>query len=431
MKILTVSVAPWVRSGYGHQAGHAWLQLKKHFGHDVRCYSYRGLIGQQIFWPDEHGVLVYPEGRTSQFGWDVLPFYVDDFEPDMILSLCDLFAFDEVKGFIAAEGWPWYHWIPTDTEPLSAPEYHILNATGIRPVAISAFGRKSLEQDGFNPLYVPHSIDTQNLWVPPSVQERKDARAVFGLRDDAFVIAMDAANEASADRKAFFEQFAAFAAFHARHENSVLFCHTMKNRHPAGLDLESIVRVLGIQDYVFFPFQQALAASAITYENLRNYLYWSADLATCASKAEGFGIPIVQFQACGVPVVVTNHGPMPELVAPGEYGGSKVPGQFSWSTLGSSKWKTPFISDLEDAYEQFYLAFRNDDIHPYRAAARAHSLQYDHAVIRDRFWAPALDQIQAEVASEGGFLRLARAPGSVSGRLEAAPDQEEEGPHSP
>lgn len=400
MKILTVSVAPWVPSGYGHQAGHAWLQLKNHFGHDVRCYSYRGLVGQQIMWPDQSGIMVYPEGRNTQFGWDLIPFYVDDFEPDMILSLCDLFAFDTVKGFIANEGWPWYHWCPTDTDPLSAPEYHILNATGIRPIAISAFGRDSFQNDGFDPLYVPHSIDTQELWVPPTSEQRAAARAQFGLPDDVFMIAMDASNEASADRKAHFEQLTAFANFHARHPNTVLFSHTIKNRHPIGLDLESVTRVLGIQDYVFFPSEQALGASAVSYTDLRNYLYWAADLATCASKAEGFGIPIVQFQACGVPVVTTNFGPMPELTAPGEFGGSKVPGQYSWSTLGSARWKTPSIDALEDAYEQFYLAFRQDDMQPYRAAARAHALAYDHEVIRDRYWAPALDVMQQEVANE-------------------------------
>jgi glycosyltransferase involved in cell wall biosynthesis len=38
------------------------------------------------------------------------------------------------------------------------------------------------------------------------------------------------------------------------------------------------------------------------------------------SISEGFGVPIIEAQACGVPVVVNNWTSMPELIIPGVTG---------------------------------------------------------------------------------------------------------------
>ena len=43
-------------------------------------------------------------------------------------------------------------------------------------------------------------------------------------------------------------------------------------------------------------------------------IYNAADIKLLASKGEGFGIPVIESQACGTPVVVTDFSAQPELV---------------------------------------------------------------------------------------------------------------------
>jgi glycosyltransferase involved in cell wall biosynthesis len=48
-------------------------------------------------------------------------------------------------------------------------------------------------------------------------------------------------------------------------------------------------------------------------------LYSAFDVALQATVAEGFGLPIVEAQACGTPVVTTAYGPQAEILQHGDY----------------------------------------------------------------------------------------------------------------
>jgi glycosyltransferase involved in cell wall biosynthesis len=393
--MLGVSVAPFVRnSGYGHQAGIVFPQFKE-LGWNPMVYAYRGLIGASIMWPGPDGVQIQPQGRRSAFGWEMIPYYHRMHEADCVFSLANLFIFDEVKNLIARDyGKTWFHWTPIDCDPIGAPDYNILNLTGITPIAMSEFGVQKLQEFGWeDPIYVPHSIDCSVFRPPASQAAKAEAKALMGVRPEVFVIGMNAANEAAHDRKAFNEQLTAFAAFHSRHPQTLLYMHTIANRHPTGLDLESMIRRLGIDDAVVFCDPDLYSSGGYTPEMLREQFYWICDLGTTASKGEGFGLPLVEFQACGVPVVTSNFGPMKELSAPGTDGAYRVPGQKAWSVLDSSYWQVPIIDDLESAYEQFHLQWRENDIMGCQQAARVHALNWDTDRVRKEFWVPALERM--------------------------------------
>lgn len=401
LNIFGVGVAPWVNSGYGKQLGFVlpWFASQ---GHRVRMYAYRGLIGAGLTWPRERTEMaapieVLPQGRMSHFGWEILPYYINDFKPDLIFSLHNLFAYDEIKSLIAQEGWNWHHWTPVDSSPLGAPDYHVLNITGIKPIAMTKFGQTQLADADLPAPYIPHSIDTAH-WIPPAEQERLAAREHLGIPEDTFVIGMNATNEASADRKGFWETLCAFQGFHSRHPNSLLFLHTVAYRHPIGLDIPSMLTRLELNDAVIFPGVDEYNAGAITDTDLRDRFYWVCDLGSACSRAEGFCLPAAEFQSCGVPIVVSNCSSLTEVSAPGQFGAFRVPVQPAWSTLDSSGWATPLISHIEDAYEMFYREWRSGEIEPYRVAARSHVLQYDHRRVTAEHWAPFLAAQQKEAS---------------------------------
>lgn len=52
-------------------------------------------------------------------------------------------------------------------------------------------------------------------------------------------------------------------------------------------------------------------------DNYLNYVYNSFDIHILPSCREGFGLPILEAMACGVPSIVTNYSSMPELVEDG------------------------------------------------------------------------------------------------------------------
>lgn len=73
----------------------------------------------------------------------------------------------------------------------------------------------------------------------------------------------------------------------------------------------------------FHPLDQAEAipsARLYTHEELRDLVYHTNSLYLCASDYEGTPNPALEAMACGVPVISTPVGNMPELVRNGETG---------------------------------------------------------------------------------------------------------------
>ena len=70
--------------------------------------------------------------------------------------------------------------------------------------------------------------------------------------------------------------------------------------------LEQHVRALGLQDQVHFP--------GHVMEEDRPLWYHAASLFVYPSRYEGFGLPVAEAMACGVPVVTSNVSSLPELV---------------------------------------------------------------------------------------------------------------------
>jgi len=74
-------------------------------------------------------------------------------------------------------------------------------------------------------------------------------------------------------------------------------------------------------------------------------LYNAADVFLSPSKGEGFGIPIIEAQACGAPVVVTDFTSMPELV---RWGVATKPDRLWWTAMNANQ-AIPSVGEIVDA----------------------------------------------------------------------------------
>ncbi len=161
---------------------------------------------------------------------------------------------------------------------------------------------------------IPHGVDT--AWFrPPAAEERARARRALGL-GSSFAVGAVGANSY---RKRYDLVLASFALFAAGEPGARLLIKTDRPVSREGRDLRADrVQVLS----------QELSADGM------RELYWALDLLLNLSEWEGFGLPVLEAMACGLPVVthrVQGPGelaPCAELVAedsePHEEGGSRL-----------------------------------------------------------------------------------------------------------
>jgi glycosyltransferase involved in cell wall biosynthesis len=393
---LLVSNAFWANTGYGTQISQLALRLKA-AGHKVALFANYGLGGSRTEW---NGIPVYPTA-IDPMGNDVIHGHAADWKADVVLILYDAFAFN---GHILRR-MPQYvcFWQPVDIEPLSKADAEQFRFSGAQPIAMSRFGERMLREgrdgQGFDPLYAPHGIDTDNLFVPPETitygelgavsrsQARDALREQEKLPKDAFLVGMNFHNK-DAVRKATWEQMSAFAIFHHRHPDTLLMLHTMPHPVMSGHDLLGMADFLGIGKACRWADPYSLLSGNYTQEDMAK---WYGRLAgrgvySGASSGEGFGVPLIEAAACGVPVVATDASAMTELAGPGWL----VSGQPHWHKDHQATWTVPDIGDLVAAYEEAYddgdAALRSD-------AARDFSQLYNADTVFDKYWVPVLAQL--------------------------------------
>jgi glycosyltransferase involved in cell wall biosynthesis len=140
-----------------------------------------------------------------------------------------------------------------------------------------------------------------------------------------------------------------------------------------GIDLYSIIDELGISDAVFYVDQTKFRFGLPTEYMV--IAYNAIDVLLNPSLGEGFGIPILEAESCGTPVIANDATSMTELVS--QAGGWLIRNQ-PFRTAIRSWWAMPQIESLVVAMEAAYLSWANQDQWKQRKeAARRFALQYD------------------------------------------------------
>lgn len=343
MKIMIHSNGPMVPSGYGQQTRLLMRQFTD-LGHEVAVSSYHGVTGSII---EVDGVPVYPAGRTK-FGMDTILAHAEHFGADLLLTLMDTYQLipivQGIKEWVQDRaGRRVACWTPVDCCPMSRADQHFFRMSEALPIAMSEYGLHQMQHAGLSDaVYVPHSIDTQIFRPITGLNVREQ----LGVPADAFVIGICAANR-DMFRKSFHEQFRAFDLHRRRHPDSQLWVHTIADgMGSGGYRLEEIVDDFGLSGSVRFTPAYVQVAGLMDDQDMAIWFNTINLLSNC-SYGEGFGLPIVEAQACGTPAVATDTSSMSELA---EY---LVDGEEWWNSFHRAWWRRPSIPQITAVYDLF------------------------------------------------------------------------------
>lgn len=388
-RVLLWSVDPRAATAYAEQCGQLALALKAR-GYDVA-------IGAMASKPKDagrpwHGMTVW-DVKDGQHGATHLKAKIRRHRADLVILLCDSFMLNApLVNEVTQEGTRLAYWAPVDAFnvrsgglPLMYRAFGRLAPRAV-PVAMSRFGERLFRHDGFDPLYVPHMLNPAFLKPPLTAEQRAWQRHLAGIPEDAFVITMLAANS-DLVRKNFTGTFDAFGR--AAQDNWLLLVHS-DMQHPQtstnSWDLVWLAEYYGIADKVRFADPERYNAAGYTPRDLALW-YSMGDLHTQCSMAEGFGIPLIEAQARGVPVVATDGSAMSELVG----AGWKVPGEPFMSPLIRAEWVNPPRQLIADTYRAAEWALKDGD---YSVMAREFAEQFSVERVMAEHWKPALEALE-------------------------------------
>lgn len=385
-KAITVaSNAPWAATGYGQQTSQLVTRLHAD-GIPVCVSATYGLDGTNQTW---NGIPVFGRGYDI-YSNDSIPLHsgiwaqqYPDHSP-LTITLFDVWVF---------QGPDWQalpniaSWVPIDHSPIPGNVEGWLRHQNVTPIAMSRFGERLMLDRDIECAYIPHAVE--KAYQPTDTTdiggEEVTGRMIMGIPEDAGHVTMIAAANKGVHpmRKCWAEMLVAWSVFADTHKDAWLYLHTELSAATGGIDLRVLLAASGAPMERVKWVNPVLYRTGLTHEAMAS-LYTAADVLLATSAGEGFGIPVVEAQRAGTPVIVSDFSAQPELVK----SGWTVKGQAQWNPNQQAWLYTPFIGGIKDALVQSYGHPRGID-----QTAIDGTAEYDADFVYATHWRQFLEMI--------------------------------------
>lgn len=381
LRIMWNSNAPWSNSGYAVEMRDLLYRLIKD-GWPVAEIAFSGLEGSPL---GLNGLTVYPK-MADTWGSDAMYYHAKHWGANVVFSMQDVWPLNpQFLQMLMNDKIPWIPWVPIDQTP--APMGVISNLRlANRIITFSKFGKLELQKKGFASKLILEGTDC-NIFQP---RDKKEARMKLGWQQDKFIFGMIGANKENPPRKGWQEALEAFKKFTDVHPDALLYIHS-NQWFPTGFPIMEYANYLGIRDKVF-----QIDQYTVTFHSNSQSIALIMNALDCLlepSMTEGFGLPIIEAQASGVPVIINECTSMPELIKEGITSEMcKVKHRMFSNQQGFIN-----FADSNSLYEKMELVFKNTPDF-YKDAARQWILDnFDIDKLVQNEWIPYLEELQKEL----------------------------------
>ncbi len=245
-------------------------------------------------------------------------------KPDVLLALGDAWMLNYIKDIPNRKTFKYIQYMPIDGGPI--PEYWLEWLYHIDQLVLYAnYGVEELSKvtDKIKPDMIYHG-NHPDRYFPISKENKKDIFSKIGywkvtgpfevgqkngLEEDDFVVGIIARNQ---PRKNYDRVLKSFAEFAKDKPNVKLWIHAALK--DAAYNLANLVYMLKLQDKVCFSPNYSIGKGMS--EKQLNMLMNMFDVHFLPCQGEGFGLPILENMACGVPQIVPDYSSHVEWCKP-------------------------------------------------------------------------------------------------------------------
>lgn len=302
LKVLSVGDNPLTSTGYGTVWGNLiprWVNEKPdwefyHLGWQSRDRAHKTIDGYTML----------PMGNL-EYGFDIIESYIMEYKPDILVTLCDVgfqSGYIEPINKCRQQGWTgkWVCYTPVDTHGWAITWNRDLGSCDVN-VAMSKFGEQQMSKFGIeNVKMIPHGVDLETY---RPLDERDKLKQKYKV-DGNFVVGFIGRNQI---RKMIDRLVLAFANFAQDKEDVKLLLHTDELPTQNGWNINYLLPSLRIDGKTKLTKKKmdVLKRQTISPEKI-NELYNVMDVFGYATGGEGFGLPGIECQSAGTPLLMTD-----------------------------------------------------------------------------------------------------------------------------
>jgi glycosyltransferase involved in cell wall biosynthesis len=387
LKFTWSSNAHWTNSGYAVFTRDLLFRLRD----DGWNFAEIGFFGLQGFPIKIDGFKVYP-AMVDAYGADAMIEHTIDFGANLVFTMQDVWTLNPMHlQNLAARNIKWIPYLPIDHTPVSP---HILARIkhAYKIITFSKFGQEELEKAGYASELIVEGTDP-DIFKP---MDKNKLRDELKIPRDKFLFGMISANKENPPRKGYQEILDALKLFIDNHPEAALFVHSQQVS-PTNFPIKEYAFHLGIQNSVFSIGQYAATFKSDS-EQIRKEIN-TFDVNMHASMTEGFGLGIVESQACGVPVIINDCHSMPELIVEGKTG-EKCKTDYSWWRSQGGYVHTADVRSLHDKMETIYKKMQDPKKRKQIAKDCRQNVLTNYNIndiVKDK-WIPYLTELQEELS---------------------------------
>lgn len=251
----------------------------------------------------------FPSGSTDPLGMSVAPAVLGKEQPDAILLVCDPATAAGWLALLRSRGFgdiPTVYYGPVEGSPI-LPLYGSAFRDATAAFTITRWSSERLREEfGLSVPWVYHGVSEN--FTPARPGQRQELRRRMGW-DDRFVVMYCARNTA---RKGIDRLIKAAQLAREHVPNLRVYLHTAAHDERTlggalgGMDLAWLAGCYGVADCIEFAPMRSGDQGVEEYRLADRYR--AADLYVSTSTVEGFGLPLAEAMASGLPVVCPADG---------------------------------------------------------------------------------------------------------------------------